>query len=48
VDPDISTHGFIEIEGELWKVECTESLAVGDQVTVHKHRGLTLEVKKKV
>jgi membrane-bound serine protease (ClpP class) len=48
VDPEKSTHGFIEIEGELWKVESAEPLTMGVQVVVLKHHGLTLEVKKKV
>jgi len=46
VDEVNSLSGFIEIEGELWKVECSETLTLGDHVEVIKHKGLTLTVKK--
>lgn len=42
---DDSKVGYIEIEGELWRVASEKPLSVGDHVVVQKIEGLTLYVK---
>ncbi|OFZ12053.1 MAG: hypothetical protein A2Z20_07430 [Bdellovibrionales bacterium RBG_16_40_8] len=44
VNPGDGTSGFIEIEGEIWRITSKTPIKVGDQVKVQKHEGLTLYV----
>jgi membrane-bound serine protease (ClpP class) len=47
VNTDNSTLGWIEIQGENWKVEADTEIKKGDLVQILKTQGLTLKVKKK-
>ena len=43
---DIKDHGYININGELWKVEVNSPVNKGDSLLVKEINGLKLKVKK--
>ena len=47
VDESHPEHGFIEIQGEIWKVKSSEPLQAGAEVLVKAAHGLVLDVELK-
>lgn len=41
-------HAMVRLQGELWRVDCDQPLAVGDRVRVTGIQGLTLQVTKEI
>jgi len=41
-------HAMVRLQGELWRVDCDQPLAIGDRVRVTGNQGLTLQVTKEI
>ena len=39
-------HGYVEVEGELWRFESDEPLTIGQEVRIMNHKGFTLQVAR--
>ncbi|GAB5450069.1 MAG: nodulation protein NfeD [Halioglobus sp.] len=46
VEAVLDGHASVRLEGELWRVNCAQTLAEGDRVIVRGIDGLTLQVEK--